>query len=211
MERTVDSLSSIATVKKMELTLIGCGILSKEVECVIRKNKWALKTQFLCSSLHMDFNKLNHAVTHSLKKYEARETIVFYGTCHPLLDRTLKDIGTIRTKGQNCIEILLGQKIFTEELSGGAFFLLEDWARRWKKITEKAFGTNPEIRAAIFQECHTSLLGIRTPCSGDFSDEAEEISREINLPLRWMDVSLNHLELTLKETIEARLGHLGEA
>ena len=105
--------------------------------------------------------------------------------------------------GQNCVEILLGKERFTRELEKGAFFLMADWARRFEYVTGMAFNDNPEITRKIFQMEHKYLLGLRTPRSGDFSDHAEKVSRLVDLPLHWMDVGLDHLEKTLKHTIES--------
>ncbi len=190
-----------------KLVLTGCGILKKEIEYLIKKNNWPVETHFLCSSLHVDFDKLYNSLEKSLKKYADRETLVFYGTCHPLIDKVIDNEHTIRTQGQNCIEILLGQKIFTDELAAGAFFLLEDWAKRWDYVSGKAFG-NEEIAAAILQEERDYFLALRTPCSGDFTKEAEHVSTLNSLPLRWMDVSLDNLERVLKETLARKVDQL---
>jgi len=48
------------------------------------------------------------------------------------------------------------------------------------------------------------LLGLRTPCSGDFTNDAEKVSGLVGLPLRWIDVDLDFLEQTLELAIEKR-------
>jgi hypothetical protein len=101
--------------------------------------------------------------------------------------------------------MLLGNELFTDELDQGAFFLLEDWARRWNHIVFKTFGKYPQVIRTIFQSDRRYLLGIRTPCSGDFKVQAEEAGRMVDLPLRWMDVSLDHLESVLQATITRRM------
>ena len=110
--------------------MVGCGILHKEVEYLIRKNGWNVETQFLASSLHNYLNKLSTELNAALDldDNKGRETIVFYGNCHPLMERILEKHHTLRTEGQNCIVMLLGYERFMEELEKGAYFLLEDWA-----------------------------------------------------------------------------------
>lgn len=189
------------------LLLLGCGILKKEVDFLIQKNGWPLETLFLDSALHVDFDRLAKGLTSALAKHREEDVIVLYGTCHPLMERMLAEAHTFRTRGQNCVEMLLGHDLFTEELSNGAYFLLEDWARRWEHIQIKTFNTkNLDLIRDIFQGDRKCLLGLRTPCSGDFTAEAEAAGRMVGLPLRWLDVPLDHLESVLLEAIERKQG-----
>jgi hypothetical protein len=185
--------------------LLGCGILQKEIRFLSAKNGWELETHFLDSALHIDFNKLSLALTSSLDRHAAREMIIFYGACHPLMEKMLASANTFRTAGQNCVEMLLGPELFTSELEQGAFFLLEEWAHRWEKIVTATFGTNLEVIREIYQTDRGYLLCVTTPCSGDFRAEAEEAGRLVGLPLRWLDVSLDHLEKVLQETINRKM------
>jgi hypothetical protein len=185
--------------------LLGCGILQKEIRFLIEKNGWQIETHFLDSALHIDFDKLSQALTSSLNHHVEREMIVFYGACHPRMEMILDNAGTFRTAGQNCVEMLLGIELFTNELEQGAFFLLEEWARRWERIVTATFGTNLKVIREIYQGDRSYLLGITTPCSGDFKAEAEEAGRLVGLPLRWMDISLDHLETVLQEAIDRRM------
>jgi hypothetical protein len=190
---------------KNRLLLLGCGILKKEVDFLIQKNGWPLETLFLDSALHVDFNRLSKSLTSALARHRGENVIVFYGTCHPLMEQMLAESKTFRTRGQNCVEMLLGHDLFTQELANGAYFLLEDWARRWEHILTKTFNTkNQDLICDIFQGDRKYLLGLRTPCSDDFTDEAEAAGRMVGLPLRWRDVPLGHLESVLLEAIERR-------
>lgn len=101
---------------KEKLLLIGCGILKKEIRWLIEKNRWPVEPIFLVSALPVDFEKLSHGLTSALDKYQERNSIVFYGCCHPLMNTMLEDANTFRTPGQNCIDILLGHTVFSEEL-----------------------------------------------------------------------------------------------
>ena len=92
-----------------------------------------------------------------------------------------------RTPGQNCVDIYLGHETFCRELEQGAFFLFEEWALHWKEIVGAVMPGDPEIMRSIFRSAHKYLLAIRTPCSGDFSAEAEEVSALTSLELRWID------------------------
>lgn len=189
-----------------KLLLMGCGILKREVRYLIDKNQWPVDTVFFDSALHCEFDKLAHCLTTGLAKHTGSEIVVFYGTCHPLMERILDKAHTFRTEGQNCVDMLLGNDLFTKELLAGAFFLLEEWAQRWEYIVTKTFGTqNWEVIRDIFGGDRKYLLCLRTPCSGDFSKEAEDAGRLVGLPLRWLDVGLEHLEAVLEAAITRKL------
>ncbi len=181
--------------------LLGCGILREEVDSLRRKNHWPLETQFLDSHLHTDFAGLSNGLTAALQENAQRDKVVFYGCCHPKMDEILAQAGTQRTAGQNCIEMLLGPEVFTRELQNGAYFLLEDWARHWDEILTKTFGARLDVIREIFQGDRKYILALRTPCSGDFERDAEAAGKKVGLPVRWMDVSLDHLETVLQKAL----------
>lgn len=180
--------------------MVGCGILKKEIDFLIQKNSWSTDVIYLPSSLHIDFEKLDismHRAAQQLQSDNSQELAVVYGMCHPLINSFMQEMKGHRTEGQNCVELLLGKELFSSYLSQGGFFLMEDWACHWDNVVYKAFGENPEIIREIFSEEHSFLLCIRTPVSKDFSSEAEAVSKKTGLPLRWIDITLNHLELCI--------------
>lgn len=188
------------------LLLLGCGILHKEIRLLIERNGWPLDTLFADAMLHVDFDALATTLRAALARHAGRSIIVFYGACHPLMESMLKEAGAMRTEGQNCVEMLLGHDRFTAELTEGAYFLLEEWARHWDQMIARTFGPNDAVTRQIFQGAHRYLLCLRTPVSGDFSVEAKQASQQVGLPLRWLDVSLEQLEAVLREALHKRLG-----
>ena len=58
----------------------------------------------------------------------------------------------------------------------------------------------------IFQGDRRYLLAVRTPCSTDFSREAQAASDLVGLPLRWLDVSLDHLESVVATALARTAG-----
>jgi hypothetical protein len=182
--------------------IIGCGILHKEIQFLIEKNNWHLETAWFPSGLHVDFDKLEQSLSRGLQRHKRESAVVFYGACHPCMDQILRAAGVIRTPGQNCVDIYLGHDMFCRELEQGAFFLFEDWAINWNKIVGSIMPGAPEIMRSIFRDAHSYLLAIRTPCSGDFSAEAEAVSLRTDLELRWVDIGLEHLEANLAMTLD---------
>lgn len=180
--------------------LISCGIVKNEVEQLFARHSWACGRTYLTSSLHFDFDKLYKSLTGAIERNPDKEIVLLYGACHPGID-SLAD--TRRIPCQNCVEMLLGKQLFQDELEKGAYFLLEEWARDWEGILEKTFG-NREVAREIFQGDRKYILALRTPCSGDFSEQAESAAASVGLPLRWMDVSLDHLEQLLIDHLSLR-------
>ncbi|CAK0749034.1 DUF1638 domain-containing protein [Azospirillaceae bacterium] len=189
---------------KAPLLLLGCGIFVKEIAFLVEKNHWPIETSFLDSALHNYLDRLGKGLSGSLAKRRGRDVVVFYGCCHPLIDRMVANAGAIRVAGQNCVEMLLGRKQFDRELEQGAFFLLEEWALRWKIITRDLYGNNPAVLREIFGGERNNMLAVRTPCSGDFTAEATEAAAMAGLPLRWIDVGLEHLEAVLSDAIRRK-------
>ena len=188
------------------MVMVGCGILHKEVDYLIKKNGWKVETQFLHSSLHNYFDKLYKELDGALDfdDQKGRQTIVFYGACHPKIDDILDRHHTLRTQGQNCIVMLLGYEKFMAELEQGAYFLVEDWALSWEPMITECFGKNLGVIREIFHSSHKKIIALRTPCSTDFTEAAEAAARFIDLPLEWMDVDLDHLEVVLAEAVERK-------
>jgi hypothetical protein len=189
------------------MVIVGCGILHKEVDYLIKKNGWNVETQYLASSLHNYLDKLGAQLNAALDSDEqqGRETVVFYGGCHPLMDKILEKHHTLRTHGQNCIVMLLGYERFMAELENGAYFLLEDWALTWEPMITECFGPNLAVVREIFHSSHKCIIAIRTPCSTDFTSAAEAAARFVDLPLIWMDANLDHLESVLADAMARKL------
>lgn len=181
--------------------IIGCGILEQEIRFLVEKNGWQVETAFIPSGLHVDFTRLQLSLEKCLQHYAGEHVIVFYGACHPCMDSILAKCSVNRTPGQNCVDIYLGHELFCRELENGAFFLFEDWARHWNEIIGSVMPGDPEIMRSIFRSAHKYLLAIRTPCSGNFTSEAEAVSRMTSLELRWLDAGLDELEKNLAATI----------
>lgn len=193
----------IVAIDRRPTVLVGCGILHKEIDYLVRKNGWQVETQFLDSALHNYLGKLSDQLNAVLSadEQQGRDTVVFYGCCHPQIDKILEDHRTLRTQGQNCIVMLIGYEIFMQELEKGAYFLLEDWALTWEPMITKCFGNKPSVIREIFHSSHKYMTAIRTPCASDFTQAAEAAAAFVDLPLHWMDADLSHLESVIAEAL----------
>ena len=198
-----------ASASGKPLVMVGCGILHKEVDYLIEKNGWNVETQFLDSALHNYLGKLSTQLNAALTadEQQGRETVVFYGCCHPQMDGILEQHHTVRTQGQNCVAMLIGYETFMRELEKGAYFLLEDWALTWEPMITECFGKNLAVVREIFHSSHKYITAVRTPRSADFTTAAEAAAAFVDLPLQWMDADLSHLESVLADAIARRQDH----
>lgn len=184
------------------MQLIGCGILKREIALLAERNGWAIEADYLPPVLHVDPSSLEKGLREGLARHPPG-AMVFYGQCHPGMDRMVSEARAFRSRGQNCIEMLLGPDRYMREAEAGAFFLLEAFAEGWDEAILRTFGGNPEIAAEILGLSCRHFLCLRTPCSGDYSAKAGEISQKTGLPLVWTDVRLDHLESVMKALISA--------
>lgn len=124
----------------------------------------------------------------------------------------LEEAKRFRTEGQDCVDMLLGHELFVAELAKGAFFLLKEWARRWEDVITRFFGIrNPRIIREMFHGDRDYLLCIRcirTPCSADFTAEAEEAGKMVDLPLRWVDTSLERFKSLMQAVVMKKMRRL---
>lgn len=190
------------------ILLISCGILKKEIRCLIKKNAWPLDDLYLDSSLHIDLGKLKKKLSALLEENKDRSIILVYGSCHPQIDEIIKPYNCLKLPVQNCVEMLLGAKTLNDELAGGAYFLLDDWMKRWTYVIANTLGDNPEVVKEIFNVDTRYFYCIETPCSTDYRKDAEKASTEMTLPLKWRNVNLDNLELLLKKAIEQKMKDL---
>lgn len=191
--------------KGKSLVLIGCGTLEAEVNFIISKNSWPIKTEFLSSVLHIEHDTLYNSLKERLDSRPDSRKVIFYGECHPAIDRLVEEYDAVRYTGQNCVESLLGRARFDSLMAEGAFFLLKSWALKWDNILEKVFGSRVNIAREIFKTRHNYFLALRTVCSGDYQREAEAVSELMDMPLLWLDISLDNLERNLSTTILRQL------
>lgn len=178
--------------------IIGCGILRRELQWLEQHRGLTFDAELLGPALHLDLPKLERVFGAQLERTAPRSPGVFFGACHPGLDTWLATRGTPRTRALNCVEMLLGPERYEAELTAGAYFLLEPWARTWTQALATTFGDRPELVREIFRGAHTRVLALRTPCSGDFTAAATTASEATGLPLEWLDVDLGHLERVVR-------------
>jgi len=125
---------------RIPVRLICCGIFRHEFTLLPEDLRLAFKPEFLDSMLHMDPARLDRILSSALEGKRGGHTVIAYGDCCPHMCELSSRTGTARTPGINCCEIYLGEARYRQLRKEGVFFLMPEWATRWKHIFTRELG-----------------------------------------------------------------------
>ena len=128
--------------------------------------------------------------------------MLLYGGCHNLMDKYHSRSDIRRVKGCNCVEIILGKDRYAALLKEGAFFLMPEWAGRWKEVFNDKLGLKGEIGKEFMQEMHKFFLYVDTGLAPVPEQMLYEISQTLGLPWKSIRTDMTHL----LEAIQTALG-----
>lgn len=132
------------------MKFIGCGIFCGEYAFLPDALKCRMEPLFLDSMLHMEPAALDELLAQRLDEAAPSPTVLAYGDCSPhLLDFGSQPL-TGRTRGVNCCEIWLGSERYRELRREGVFFLMPEWARRWREVLQAGLGMKDAALAREF-------------------------------------------------------------
>jgi hypothetical protein len=143
---------------------LGCSVLRTEIESLRAAGRVGIEMDYLDSMLHMDPVLLGKKMGRSLEGMKARgkHVLLVYGECHPFIREMASGNGVERVWGSNCIEILLGRSCYRDLLRQGAFFVLPEWARRWKEIIGSQLGLDERNARDFMGDLHTKIVYLDT-------------------------------------------------
>ena len=180
--------------------LVGCGILRKEFELLPKSVKDRFNPQFLDSMLHMDPTLLEQSLTSIESGHTDKATVFLYGDCCPGMEELSSGGLKSRTSGLNCIEIYLGRDAYRKLRKEGTFFLMPEWARRWKEIFQRELGfETPESAREFMGASMTKALYIDTGSESIPEDELAEFAKYTGLPVSIQQIGTEHLLEALDE------------
>jgi hypothetical protein len=119
--------------------------------------------------------------------------LLIYGDCYPRMFQLEALPGLLRTQGHNCCEMLLGKAEYRRQEHEGAFFLIPEWARRWREIFTHHLGLNNENLKGIMQDMHQKLVYLDTGLVPIPHAQLEDFSNECGLPVEITPVTLDTL------------------
>lgn len=183
--------------------IICCSVLQAEVES-LRDVHWPdRKLIFLPSMMHMHPERLALSLESELDAVlkQGYGAVLIYGDCCARMTALEALPGVVRTSGKNCCELLLGPGEYRRLLHQGVFFLIPEWARRWKEIFAKELGLNRDNATSLMQEMHRKLIYLDTGLAPVPGKELHECAEYCGLPYEVLQVSLGHLHSAIEEAL----------
>ena len=184
--------------------LLCCSVLQLEMQ-TLRAQYWPnLELGFLSSILHMQPEKLGKSIKKRLslsEGTEARKTLLVYGDCCPTMTALQEKPGMLRVNCNNCCELLLGRAQFRQLAHAGAFFLIPEWARRWRSVFAGELGLDAETARCLMRDMQTKLLYLDTQLVDVPVADLEDFSAYCGLPWEVMPLTLNELRNAVEEAL----------
>jgi len=185
------------------IVMICCSVLQAEVESLCRAHWPDQKLRFLPSMMHMHPERLASSLQSVLDSElkQGHGVVLIYGDCCAQM-MTLESMpGVVRTRGKNCFELLLGPEEYRRLSQEGAFFLLAEWAHRWKEIFSTELGLNHDNATSLMQDMHRKLTYLDTGLTPVPETALRECTEYCGLPYEVRSASLERLRLAIEEAL----------
>lgn len=178
---------------------ISCGIFKNEIENLIAEGRISFPVIFLDSLLHMRPESLHETLSLEVAKALTlyQNVILIYGDCHPYMSDFYDPKRVIRIEGLNCCEIILGREAYRQLRKEDAFFVIEEWAHRWKEVFIQEMGLNEKIAPIFMGDMHRKIVYIDTGITEIPFEILEEMSLYFKLPFEILKVNLDVLCSTI--------------
>jgi hypothetical protein len=190
-------------ISQPKVVMICCSVLRAEVESLCQTHWTDHKLRFLPSMMHMHPEQLALSLQSVLDSELKEENIVIliYGDCCSRMTTLEALPGVFRTRGKNCCELLLGPEGYRRLSKDGAFFLIPEWAHRWKEMFVKELGLNHDNATCLMQEIHRKLTYLDTGLVPVPENVLKECAEYCGLPYEVHPVSLEHLRFSIEEAL----------
>lgn len=166
------------------IVVICCAVLKHDV-MVLMKDDWPeSEIHFLGSMLHMKPDKLANKLDVLIKEEirNGHKILLIYGDCCVHMAAMTEKPGVVRVQGNNCYEIILGSDEYRRLSHEGAFFLLPEWARRWRHIFSVELGLNQLNASSLMGDMHKKLVYLDTGILPVPVDELRDCAKYCGLP-----------------------------
>jgi len=183
--------------------MIICSVFRAEVEWLCQAHWPNLKLIFLPSMMHMHPEQLA-ASLESVLDAELKQgpgAILIYGDCCPQMTALEALPGVVRTMGKNCCELLLGREEYRRLSHEGVFFLLPEWARRWREIFQQELGLSHDNATTFMRDMHSKLVYLDTGIEPVPEKELQECAEYCGLSYEVRPVSLEFLRSAIEEAL----------
>jgi hypothetical protein len=183
--------------------IISCSALKQEVESLCKEHWPRHRLLFLPSMLHMHPERLAASLESALEAemIRSRDVVLIYGDCCARMTALEALPVVTRTRGKNCCELLLGDGEYRRLSHEGAFFLIPEWAGRWKEVFSRELGLNRENAAGLMGDMCKKLVYLDTGLVPTPDSELRDCAEYLALPCEVMPVSLKPLQAAIEEAV----------
>jgi len=193
--------------------LISCGILRKEIEKLVGEGSLDVDPYFLDEGLHMDYNRLERALTGALERHhkDVERVVVVYGVFCLGFNNEMRGLmgkdGVVKGDGLNYIDCLVGGKGKIVEVDSKHRYLFLNSA--WIKFSfsdRLKMGSREEARK-LFSALTGIILLDSLGDLNDYKEKIEDFSDYTGLPiLERREVGLGGLKGVLIKAINGLNG-----
>lgn len=186
-----------------EPLIVGCAVLRAEVEALCRAHWPAHERTFLPSMMHMVPERLACCLESLLheKLSQGRGVVLIYGDCCARMSALESMPGVARTRGKNCCELLVGRREYRRLSREGAFFLIPEWARRWRELFARQLGLSRENATSLMRELHRKLTYLDTGLAPVPEGALRACAEYCALPYEIRPTALEPLRLSIDEAL----------
>ena len=180
---------------------VACSIFRKEIESLLEQKQINIPFKYPGSMLHMYPDVLDRSLQKVVdeERQKGNDILLVYGDCCPHMHDLESDDHVERVCGLNCCEILLGRDLYRKLRSEGAFFLMPEWAHRWREVFQRQLGLQGDNARSFMTEFHTRLVYLNTGLTPIPDSLLGEISEYTGLPVEIMPVSLDQLLAAIQD------------
>jgi hypothetical protein len=191
------------SVSRAKAVMVCCSVLRAEVESLCQARWPDHQLKFLPSMMHMHPERLASSLESILEGElkQGHRVVLTYGDCCARMTALEALPRVARTRGKNCCELLLGPEEYRRLSHEGAFFLIPEWACRWKEIFTKELGLNRDNATCLMQEIHHKLTYLDTGLAPVPENALKECAEYCGLPYEIRPVSLERLRLAIEEAL----------
>lgn len=185
------------------VNLVHCGALDAELRRLVTEGTLQAYLRPLPSGLCVDHRSLGKALRKTLA-HLPQPVVLCMGECLPAIDRLASGRNTKRVQSINCISMLLGEEAYRRGLDEGVFYLLPEWAERWRVVFEQQLGMTAAMAGELFGALREAVY-LDTGVKPVPSAALTSFELYSHLKVRTKAVSLARLSNLLSQTAQGLL------
>lgn len=179
------------------VTMVACSILNPEILQVVARLQVKLTIVWMPPELHNNPSRLRKELEFQLKTISGTKVVV-YGRCFPQIDRVCHQYGAERIQGENCYEMVSGDRFYQIlKKEPGTYFLLPQLCCHFEELTKDMHLT---CMKDIFFKNYTQCVLLDTGAAS--TAQCRKIAESLGLPFYTEYVGTDILEKRLKAVLD---------